>query len=223
MSKYDWSLIGVLIAVAVAAINMIRLRDKAKKQASSEASGDAEAKAAQQPSDVPQDASATPAAAPSVPPAKVERPKVLPPRQQLMADVAEREKTGMCLHCQKAATHGLPYPEPATNVRVGEDITSLWRVRRRDRLRLWQVSSTDFWGDVADWWYGTDHDAMLCSEHYATALMHSTRFVHEQHASISKIIAEQNDDAREFQLRMLEIMRDEADRVRLGRPKGGAA
>lgn len=223
MSKYDWSLIGIIIVAAIAVINLLRMREKSKKQAPSDASGDAESKATQTHADVPQDPSAAPAEAPSMPPAKAERPKVLPPRQQLLADVAEREKTGLCLHCQKSATHGLPYPEPATNVRVGEDITCLWRVRRRDRLRLWQVSSEDFWDDIADWWYGTDHDAVLCSEHYATALMHSTSFVHEQHASISKIIAKQNDDAREFQLRMLEIMRDEADRVRLGRPRGGAA
>ena len=136
-----------------------------------------------------------------------------------MLDEKERGATGLCLHCDRLATHGLPYPEPATLRRVGDDITELWRVRPRKRLRL-SLFSGHFTDALRDWYDSVDRDALLCAEHYATALMHANRRVHELNAAASKFLTDQNDDAREFQMHVRETLRDEALRVKLGRAKG---
>lgn len=157
---------------------------------------------------------------PSMPP-KADRPLVLPPRERLLLDEKAREETGLCTHCERDATHGIPCPEPATRRRVGDDITLLWRVRPRSRPRV-QLTHGNFWDELHDWYAGVDSDALLCAEHYATALMHANRRVHELNASASRFLTEQNDDAREFQMHVRELMRDETNRVKHGRPKGAS-
>ena len=222
MDKWQQMGLGVGVMIFIAFVARREARRREVREGGSSDAGDADQKALPSAGEMPPDTTAQAVVAAVVAtPAKTDRPKVLPPREQLMADVREREETGLCLHCQRTATHGLPYPEPATRRRVDDDITHLWRVRKRDTVRLWQVRlwPSTFTDDLRDWWEGVDRDALFCAEHYGTAFMQATRFVHEHHAAASRFLADQNDDAAEFKMRLLELMREEADRVKHKRTK----
>ncbi len=194
MSKYDWSLLAVIL-VGVVAYFVWRHNHARKLPRKVAALPDVDASKVD----------AGQASDPAMPAAPVKPLTARERRREEIVSIAQDER---CVYCGADAEHPYPYPR---FTRPTLDVASL---TTGDLPRHWRVITP------------SDESAtpVLCAAHFTVARSAVELWLAERHAEYVRFTATQKELAHEFTAHGLdELMRAEAERVRKGTPRGGAA